>query len=376
MSGLPRKGKQGKSIDWNNAKGYKCKFKYGEVEDDVTILRRVGSKIIFEYNNEEITMEYTAFKECRFGKILGVYTYDFKIEIETLFKDDKRNITIIDREYRLDMNDNNCKWYKYHCNIDNNEDWIIESSLLSKKTGCNVCSGNKILKGVNDINTVSPWMLEYMVDELDAFKYGCCSSIFVKARCPKCGFIKKVWLPNLYQHGFSCNKCGDNIKYPNRFMLHLLELLNIEFETEYSPLWLNGKRFDFYVPSKNLIIEMDGGWHDKDNNMSGQSSEKSKHIDNYKDNKALSHGLKIVRIDCDYLNMDTRFKFIKDKVMSSELVYYFNLDEFDWSCLRINMLNYESNKIYSSINSLINRFDIDTNTLIDIINKGINDNLL
>ena len=49
-------------------------------------------------------------------------TREFNVNIGEIFNDKKRDLTIIDREYRIDNNrGQNKKWYKYHCNIDNNE---------------------------------------------------------------------------------------------------------------------------------------------------------------------------------------------------------------------------------------------------------------
>ena len=39
---------------------------------------------------------------CQFGEILKIRTKDFKIEIGTIFKNDKRDISIIEKEYRKD----------------------------------------------------------------------------------------------------------------------------------------------------------------------------------------------------------------------------------------------------------------------------------
>ena len=76
-------------------------------------------------------------------------TRGFKCEIGDNLKDEKRDITIIGREYRQRIHTNgkyvkNEKWYKYKCNkckyIDGTfyEGWILESNLI-KGQGCNYC---------------------------------------------------------------------------------------------------------------------------------------------------------------------------------------------------------------------------------------------
>ena len=75
---------------------------------------------------------------------------------------------------------------------------------------------------------------------------------------------------------------------------------------------------------------MDGGWHTQDNNMSGQTAKESKEIDNYKDKLAKEHGLKVIRIDCDYYNIKNRFDYIKNNIINSKLNEIFNLNDINW----------------------------------------------
>ena len=80
-------------------------------------------------------------------------------------------------------------------------------------------------------------------------------------KCPDCGYIKKMSFMNLVNKGFGCNECSDGIKYPNKFMMELLKQLKVEFECEYSPEWIKPKRYDFYIPSKKILIEFQGKQH-------------------------------------------------------------------------------------------------------------------
>ena len=166
-------------------------------------------------------------------------------------------------------------------------------------------------------------------------------------------------------------------------MFNILRQLNIDFETEYSPEWIKPKRYDFYIPSMKLIIEMDGAFHKKDNNMNGQTKEHSKDIDNYKDRLAEEHGLKVIRIDCDYGKED-RFDFIKNNIINSELSETFRFNNVDWNY--INILSQKSKlievceywKLHNNINNenitvadLGNFFKISKNTIIRYLKKGM-----
>jgi very-short-patch-repair endonuclease len=154
--------------------------------------------------------------------------------------------------------------------------------------------------------------------------------------CPDCGRIsnKKVKICDIYKcNGFSCS-CSDGISYPNKFMYNILEQLGIEFETEYSPEWISPRRYDFYIPSMNLIIEMDGGLgHGKKvRNKNNKTAKDSIKIDDYKDNQAREQGIEVVRIDSDYDNMKNRFKYIKNNILTNKkLNELFDLDNIDWN---------------------------------------------
>lgn len=115
LSELPKRGKH---IDWKNSIGCKCMFVYDDINGEVDIIGYdVNEKsVIFNYKSKIDKIKRDSFSKCEFGKILGKRTNEFKIDIGTIFKDDKRDMIITDREYRKDKNGRNRKWYKYTCN--------------------------------------------------------------------------------------------------------------------------------------------------------------------------------------------------------------------------------------------------------------------
>jgi hypothetical protein len=126
--------------------------------------------------------------------------------------------------------------------------------------------------------------------------------------------------------------CGDGFSIPNKIMYSILEQLNIDFETEYSPEWIKPKRYDFYIPSLNIIIEMDGklghGNKGYDDNL---TPEESKSIDNYKDEQATLHGVdKPIRIDCKYNSFENKIKYIKQNILKSRLKELLDLSKINW----------------------------------------------
>ena len=261
-------------------------------------------------------------------------TLEFKVKIGTYVKDEKRDLIITDREYRKRKTKKdsiiNEKWYKYTCNICGwNEGWMVESNLLKSKQGCSCCRGFTVVKGINDIATTHPQLVKYFKDIEDTYIHTYGSTNKVLCKCPDCGFEKEMRISNLYQKGFSCSNCNDSVSYPNKFALKMLDQLNIKFKTEYSPYWIGLRRYDFYIPSMNIIIEMDGSFHSKNNNMNGMTKEESKSIDYYKDEQAELHDIEVIRIDSNYGSND-RFKYIKQNILNSKLNKLFNLNNINW----------------------------------------------
>lgn len=324
LSKLPKKGK---GVDWESSKGHRVEFRYYDIFGELELLDfdKQNKTIGVKYKSTIKSLYLSSLHTCQLGGLLNVYTREFKVKIGTIFNKNDKSITIIDREYRDGKRGVRHKWYKYKCSIDNNEDWIMESSLL-KGVGCNVCSNKKVLIGINDISTTHPHMIEYFLNKNDAFSYTIGSHEKTDFKCPTCGYIKREQIKNFRYHDykFSCPACSIKSSYPNRFMSELLKSMDVKFIAEYSPDWISPKRYDFYIPSKNLIIEMDGGWHNSHNNLSGQSTERSKVIDNYKNMCACLQGIDIIRINCDYTNKN-KFKYIKSSILNSGLNMYFNI---------------------------------------------------
>ena len=134
-------------------------------------------------------------------------------------------------------------------------------------------------------------------------------------KCPRCGNIK-VATPNyISRYGFSCPCCSDGITYPNKFMSKLLQEIGIEFDREVTfdwckfPCYIDNSVFDygiydFVIPEKSLIIEMDGALGHGKRIMNTVSRKKRKisleetiYRDKMKDILAKENGYDLIRKD-------------------------------------------------------------------------------
>lgn len=358
---LPRRGKTNQ-INWEKSVGKKINFIYDNIKGELKIVNydSKNSYLYLKYLDEEnFRINIGNLKKCKIAKLLNKRNGEFKIEIGTRYKDNKRDITIIDRTYKIRNSKSGTikeKYYKYRCNKCGyecgehykngkyeKEHWVQESNLLLHGISCSCCCtpSQIVVPGINDIPTTAPWMIKYFqggYDEAKKYTYSSGQKIF--PICPDCKRIKDkpITISNIYKRkSIGCKECGDGISYPEKLMFNILEQFKIKFETEKYFKWckfiINNKnkigRYDFYfeLNNKKYIIEMDGNFHNTDNPMNGQTKEESKIIDDIKDKLADEYNIKVIRIDCQ----ESKLKYIKNKILESKLNNIFNLGKINWS---------------------------------------------
>lgn len=176
-------------ISWKKSVGKKVRILYNHTLYFINIVDYNKGNLTLKCNEREMIVPSGNLRKCAIGGLLGEVTKDFKIEIGQSFKGDKRDITIIDREYREEKHGRslvNSKYYKYKCNNCGNEDWMLESGI-QKGNGCNTCCNppRKIVLGINTVWDTDRWMCDLGVSEEDAKRYTRSSSQEVEVTCPR-----------------------------------------------------------------------------------------------------------------------------------------------------------------------------------------------
>ena len=217
----------------------------------------------------------------------------------------------------------NCKKCHYH-------QYEVTPSNLLRGSGCPVCSGREAKLGINTIWDTDRWMVDLGVSEEDTKKYTSQSGKKIIVTCPDCGREKKVTISSVYKRKTIGCSCGDGKSYPEKFVMNALEQLNVNFEIEYSPSWIDNKKYDFYIPELKCIIEThgmqhyDGGFE----RTGGRTLEEEKQNDKYKKGIALANGIKYyIELDCRESNLE----WIKNSILHSELSQLFDLSNINWN---------------------------------------------
>ena len=247
-----------------------------------------------------------------------------------------------------------------------------------EKFGCPVCSNRIVVKGINDITTTAKWMIPYFQGgEYEASLYTKSSRNKINPICPFCNTVlnKKMSIDQIYrQKSIGCI-CGDKNSYPNKFMYRLLQIKNINFMREWSPKWISPKRYDFYIPSMKLIIEMDGGiGHGNPIKSFGITTEESLENDKFKDSMAAKHSLNVLRVDSrksskEYIG--TQCKNILSKYINITDDDLIECDKFATNNIAKKVCEYYMANKQSSIRDIVRKFGFSNVTIQKWLKNGV-----
>lgn len=373
---LTPKGK----IDWENSVGQSVSFVYDDVIGEIAIVGYEGSSyILVEYlDNKTFRIYSGSLKNCNIGALLKKNTGEFKVKLGTVYKDNKRNLTIIAQEKR-----GRYKHYEYKCNKCGCHNWIEESNLL-KGVGCPCRTGKIVVKGINDIATTNPELLAYIVDKNDAYTHTYSSTKKLACKCPSCEYERTMSPNQLYAHGFACPRCSDGVSYPEKFINELLAQVSDNYiyqltKTELE--WCDKYRYDFAILDSSCIIEVHGISHYTTNNFSslgGKTLEQEQENDLNKESLAKLNGIEnYIVIDARYSKLD----WIKNSVMNSSLPQLLSFQERDVDWLRCHesglhslikvACNYKRLEPEISTTEIAERMGLSTNCIRRYLRQGV-----
>lgn len=226
------------------------------------------------------------------------------------------------------------KWYKLKCNICQCNDIQINKNNLEHGRGCPCCNGKKVVEGINDIPTTSPWMIPYFQGGYaEAKKYTSGSSKKIYPICPICKRIKNIpmQINAIHRlHSIGC-ACGDGISYPEKFFMSVLNQLKISYIHQLSKStfkWCDKYRYDFYLPDYNCIVETHGIQHYKENTLTERSLFEEKENDKLKRDIALKNAINnYIILDC----RESSAKYIFNSIKQNNTLCFLlkNIDDID-----------------------------------------------
>ena len=140
--------------------------------------------------------------------------------------------------------------------------YVTSESHLKRGDKCAYLGGRRVYEGnsLYSVEHIRPYLINIEESKKITFK----SNIRTTFKCPQCNYKKTMKCNTLLENGISCPKCSKGISYPELFMLAYLEVKGIEYEYQKIFDNLPNRRFDFYLPKNNMIIETHGLQHYKE----------------------------------------------------------------------------------------------------------------
>lgn len=232
------------------------------------------------------------------------------------------------------------------------------------------------------IKITHPHIIQYLKNKQDGDNYTHGSNKYIECICPNCKYEKLVMISNLCKKGFYCPICSDGISYAEKFIIYLLQQLNIKYIyqlTKKDFKWCDKYRYDFYLIDYNTIIETHGSQHYDTPflHKNAKTIQETQQNDIDKKILALNNNIKE---DC-YIVIDARKRnkqWMINSIKQSMLSQLFNLDDINWneidaksnhSILADVCRFYEINKPIET-KDIAKIFHINVSTIVRYLNVG------
>lgn len=224
---------------------------------------------------------------------------------------------------------------------------------------CTCCVNKVVVEHINSIvaKEENHWMIEYFPGGYEEAKlYTPRSAKKIHMRCPICGLTQSTprKISDLWIRKHKCEYCSRGKSYCERMVGALLKHLNIEYITQLSSYtfeWCGTKRYDFYIPSLNMIIETHGGQHYIETNRT--NLQEIKENDAFKKTLALLNGVEnYIELDCSISD----FTYIKNSIIKSNLSTILKLEIVNWEEVNIMSQDTLTKEVWDFWNEHENEF--------------------
>ena len=198
---------------------------------------------------------------------------------------------------------------------------FMQTPVEHLKRPCPICR----LK--NTIFNDAPEFVKYFKNVEHSKMYSVKSNKKVELSCPICGVDRTSTVNDLVTNGFKCKVCSSGVSIPEKLFICVLKKLKIEFIHQFSDVWTEGKRYDFFLPTKNLIVEIHGGFHYQDTIFSKKNDVQAN--DFFKKKLAFENGVQsYFEINCS----KSKLNYLKDNIKKI-LHESIELSDYDWDTM-------------------------------------------
>lgn len=245
---------------------------------------------------------------------------------------------------------------------------ITEGSLVSGQ-GCSYKTGHRIFEGnsIYSIESIRPYIVD--IEEAKTISKGS-SKYKIKVECTECQNQKLMTPSKLSTRGFFCELCDKGVSYPENFFKSYLKVKGIKYEYQKVFKDLPNRRFDFYLPESNTVIETHGIQHYKESgNWDFKETQKS---DKIKKEYCQKHNIKLIIINSSKSN----FQFMKKAINKTKELEPIQDNEVNLILQNIEEIrNYpvkkiiDMNKKGKNTKEIENELDVPQATVLNILNR-------
>ncbi|WP_299831512.1 zinc-ribbon domain-containing protein [uncultured Metabacillus sp.] len=206
------------------------------------------------------------------------------------------------------------------------------------KCNCPYCSGFRV-NHTNCLWTTHPEAAKLLKDKKRGYEITAGMNGKEEFKCPNCNYSEPKIIQSVVKKGFSCPMCSDGYSYPEKFVYNMLKQLNIKTERQKVFDWSKNvdhenkklcglKRYDFYLPDLNCIIEAHGEQHYYTKRRQfKRNNEEERENDKLKKDVALKNNIgHYIAIDCSKSNPE----FIKENIINSNIDKLIDIKHVNW----------------------------------------------
>lgn len=200
--------------------------------------------------------------------------------------------------------------------------YIISEGSLVNGQGCAYKVGRRVFEdnSIYSIESLRPYIVD--VKEAKTISKGS-SKYKIKVKCTECQKEKLMKPNSLSTRGFFCDLCDKGTSYPELFMMAYLEVKGIKYEYQKVFKDLPNRRFDFYLPKSNTIIETHGIQHYK---KSGNwDFKETKNSDQIKKDYCNKNNIQYLSLNTSNSNFDFMLHTINNSKLPTINVGEYNL---------------------------------------------------
>lgn len=287
-----------KGIMWKSVKGHTIQVFFDGNVHNLQIKSNSNDKrqVNITLNNIDGVINDANIKKIKLSSYIPIQktTYKYQYNIGDVVECSDSKFEILEQR-QLKGTDGNKTGYLVKCL---KCEYVHEKrqSSIDLKRDCSCCANRIVVKGINNASHLYPHIKQYLVNQEDGENLTPYNvHVPIKVKCPNCNYVNdKTRMFRLCKE-FRCTRCMAGSR-GERIVANMLKNGGYEYKPQIS---IDNYFYDFYIPSINMLLEIDGEQHREEVKFFKTTLEEQREIDRKKEELATSLGYNFKRIEID-----------------------------------------------------------------------------